>query len=44
MYGFWLAAGFAALLFVGLLLNWLVQSDARRLERLDASEYHQAIG
>ena len=29
IYGFWLATGFAAVLFAGLLLNWLTESDAR---------------
>ena len=41
-YGFWLATGLAALLFVGLLLNWMLDPTRSVLERLDASEYrHQ---
>ena len=38
-YGFVLAAVFAALLFVGLLLNWIVNPARERLLTLDASEY-----
>ena len=41
-YGFSLATGLAALLFVGLLLNWMLDPTRSVLERLDASEYrHQ---
>jgi fucose permease len=40
-YGFSLATGFALLLFLGSLLNWLLDPTARVLERLDATEYHQ---
>jgi MFS transporter, FHS family, L-fucose permease len=40
-YGFSLATGFAALLFLGSVLNWLLDPTARVLERLDATEYHQ---
>ena len=43
-YGFSLAAGFAALLFIGAVFNWLANPTRTRLEQLDASEYHQAIG
>jgi fucose permease len=38
-YAFWLATGFSALLFVGLLLNWIVNPTRAVLERLDRSEY-----
>ncbi len=38
-YRFYLATGFSALLFVGLLLNWIVNPAAQRLQKLDASEY-----
>jgi fucose permease len=40
-YGFWLATGFAALLFAGLLLNWVVNPTRAVLERLDLTEYQQ---
>ena len=35
IYGFWLATGFAALLFIGMLLNWLVNPARTVLEQLD---------
>lgn len=38
-YGFFLATGFAALLFIGLLLNWIFGPTRQLLQRLDASEY-----
>jgi fucose permease len=38
-YGFVLATLFAALLFVGLLLNWIYNPSRERLARLDSSEY-----
>jgi len=41
-YGFWLATGLAALLFVGLLVNWLVNPTATVLARVDVSDYGQA--
>ena len=41
-YGFALAAGFAALLFIGALLNWLLNPTRARLQQLDASEYRHA--
>jgi fucose permease len=41
-YGFWLAAGFSGLLFVGLLLNWLFDPTRAVLERLDISEYRNS--
>jgi len=40
-YGFWLATGFAALLFLALLLNWLLNPTRALLEQLDVSEYLQ---
>ena len=40
-YGFWLATAFAALLFAGLLLNWVVNPTRAVLERLDLTEYQQ---
>ena len=42
-YGFWLATGFAGLLFVGLIVNWLLNPTRVVLERRDATEYEQAI-
>ena len=38
-YGFVLAAGFAGLLFLGLLLNWIFNPARELLEKLDQSEY-----
>ena len=38
-YGFLLATGFAALLFVFLLLNWIVNPTRELLHRLDVTEY-----
>jgi MFS transporter, FHS family, L-fucose permease len=40
-YGFSLATGFAALLFFGALLNWLLNPTRAVLERLDVTEYRQ---
>ena len=40
-YGFSLATGFAALLFFGALLNWLLNPTRAVLERLDVTEYQQ---
>jgi DHA1 family quinolone resistance protein-like MFS transporter len=40
-YGFSLATGFAALLFLGALLNWLLNPTRMVLERLDVTEYRQ---
>ena len=42
IYGFWLATGFAALLFIGMLLNWLVNPARTVLEEFDRTEYGQA--
>ncbi len=41
-YGFGLATIFAALLFAGLLLNWMYDPARERLVRLDSSEYREA--
>jgi fucose permease len=40
-YGFWLATGLAALLFVGLLLNWIANPTHRVLARGDVADYRQ---
>lgn len=42
IYGFMLATGFAAVLFVGLILNQIFDPTRATLGRLDASEYHLA--
>ena len=39
-YGFILATGFAGLLFVSLLLNWILNPTQETLKHLDATEYH----
>ncbi len=39
-YGFILATGFAGLLFVSLLLNWIANPTRQILQKLDATEYH----
>jgi tetrahydromethanopterin S-methyltransferase subunit B len=39
VYGFWLATGLAALLFIGLTLNWALNPTRALLERLDVTEY-----
>jgi fucose permease len=41
VYGFWLATGLAALLFIGLILNWAFNPTRATLEQLDATEYRQ---
>jgi hypothetical protein len=41
-YGFVLATFFAALLFAGLLLNWMYDPARERLSTLDSSEYRAA--
>ena len=38
-YGFILATGFAALLFLGLFLNWVFDPTREQLNRLEATEY-----
>ena len=38
-YGFILATGFAAVLFVGLLLNWILNPTRSLLQKLDVTEY-----
>ncbi len=42
-YGFWLATGSAALLFSGLLLNWLLNPTRAVLEQLDITDYRQGV-
>jgi fucose permease len=42
-YGFWLATGFAALLFLGLLVNWMLNPTKLVLQRLDSSEYRHGL-
>jgi fucose permease len=42
-YGFWLATGLAALLFAGLMLNWLADPTRSVLERLDAADYRKEL-
>ena len=39
-YGFWLATGFAVVLFAGSVVNWLVNPTQRVLDRFEATEYH----
>ena len=39
VYGFWLATAFAAVLFAGSMLNWLVNPTRHVLEQRDALEY-----
>jgi fucose permease len=43
-YGFVLATGFAGLLFISLLLNWILNPTRQILQKLDASEYHVTVG
>ena len=38
-YGFWLATACAGLLFLGMLMNWLINPTRATLERLDYTEY-----
>jgi len=38
-YGFVLATGFAGLLFLGLLLNWMFDPTRELLRQLDTTEY-----
>ena len=38
-YGFWLATGFAVVLFAGSVVNWLVNPTQRVLDRFEATEY-----
>jgi fucose permease len=42
-YGFWLATGFAVLLFAGAVVNWLLNPTRAVLERLDATEYRREL-
>jgi fucose permease len=39
VYGFWLATGFAALLFAGAVFNWIANPARHLLEEFDATEY-----
>jgi fucose permease len=39
VYGFWLATGFAVVLFAGAVVNWLVNPTQRVLDRYEATEY-----
>jgi fucose permease len=41
IYGFWLAAGLAALLFAGMAANWLLNPTSAVLEQFDRTEYGQ---
>lgn len=41
-YGFALATGFAALLFAGLVINWIVDPAARTFEKADETDYRRA--
>ena len=42
-YGFWLATGFAGVLFAGLLLNWLTDPTRAVLKRLNLAEYNPEL-
>ena len=42
-YGFWLATGFATMLFCGLMLNWLLNPTRAVLEQLDITDYRRGI-
>ena len=39
VYGFWLATGFAVVLFAGAVVNWLVNPTQRVLDQYEATEY-----
>ena len=41
-YGFFLATGFAGLLFISLLSNWITNPTREILHKLDSTEYHVA--
>jgi len=43
VYGFWLATGFAVVLFTGSVVNWLINPTQRVLEQLEATEYHTPV-
>jgi hypothetical protein len=43
VYGFWLATGLAALLFIGLTMNWALNPTRAVLEQLDVTEYRQNV-
>ena len=40
IYGFWLATGFAVVLFAGAVANWLLDPTHRVLVQFEATEYH----
>jgi hypothetical protein len=42
-YGFLVAAGFAGLLFLGLLLNWIFNPTAKVLEEADRTDYSAKV-
>jgi fucose permease len=42
-YGFWLATVFAGILFVGLVLNWLVNPARAVLAQVDVTEYRASV-
>lgn len=42
IYGFWLATAFAALLFAGALVNWMLDPTRTLLDQQDATEYQGA--
>jgi fucose permease len=43
LYGFWLATGLAALLFIGALVNWVLNPTKEVLRQLDATEYRDQL-
>ena len=43
IYGFWLATGFAVVLFAGSLMNWLVNPTQRVLDQLEVTESGPAV-
>jgi fucose permease len=43
LYGFWLATGLAALLFIGALVNWVLNPTKEVLRQLDATEYQDQL-
>jgi tetrahydromethanopterin S-methyltransferase subunit B len=43
VYGFWVATGLAALLFIGLTMNWALNPTRAVLEQLDVTEYRRNV-
>jgi hypothetical protein len=41
IYGYWVASGFAVLLFAGSVLNWVLNPTRAVLEQRDMTEYAQ---